>query len=85
LGGFPRKGVDRAIEIRDTGRRAIENRGESGQHRDREYFEAKIKPLLNNSLVEFIGEIGYPNKDEFLGKALALLFPINWPEPFGQS
>jgi glycosyltransferase involved in cell wall biosynthesis len=33
--------------------------------------------------VEFIGEIGYPDKNEFLGNALALLFPINWPEPFG--
>jgi glycosyltransferase involved in cell wall biosynthesis len=38
---------------------------------------------LHNPLVEFIGEIGYPDKNEFLGNAFALLFPIDWPEPFG--
>jgi glycosyltransferase involved in cell wall biosynthesis len=42
-----------------------------------------IKPLLNTELVEFIGEIGYPDKCEFLGNAAALIFPIDWPEPFG--
>ncbi len=49
---------------------------------DREYFESIIKPLLSSG-VEFIGEIGEAEKNEFLGKALALLFPIDWPEPFG--
>jgi glycosyltransferase involved in cell wall biosynthesis len=39
--------------------------------------------LLNDSLVEFIGEIGDTEKGEFLGNAHALLFPIDWPEPFG--
>jgi len=39
--------------------------------------------LLDNSLIEFIGEIGEGEKDEFLGNARALLFPIDWPEPFG--
>ena len=48
-----------------------------------EYFGEKIKPLLNNPLVEYIGEIGDSDKDEFLGNAYALLFPIDWPEPFG--
>jgi glycosyltransferase involved in cell wall biosynthesis len=47
------------------------------------YFETVVKPLLNNSLVEFVGEIGDREKSEFLGNALALLFPIDWPEPFG--
>jgi glycosyltransferase involved in cell wall biosynthesis len=42
-----------------------------------------IAPLLDNSLVEFVGEIGDGEKDEFLGNAYALLFPIDWPEPFG--
>lgn len=50
---------------------------------DREYFEEFIEPLLNNPFVEFIGEIGEKEKDEFLGNAYALLFPIDWPEPFG--
>ena len=50
---------------------------------DREYYEAQIRPLLKTSGVEFIGEIGEAEKDEFLGNALALLFPIDWPEPFG--
>lgn len=50
---------------------------------DQEYFDATIKPLLRNPGVEFVGEIGYPEKDEFLGNAFALLFPIRWPEPFG--
>ena len=42
-----------------------------------------IEPLLHDPLVEFIGEIGDHEKNEFLGNALALLFPIDWPEPFG--
>jgi glycosyltransferase involved in cell wall biosynthesis len=49
---------------------------------DREYFEIVIKPLLGDG-VEFIGEIGELEKNEFLGNALALLFMIDWPEPFG--
>jgi glycosyltransferase involved in cell wall biosynthesis len=47
------------------------------------YFETVVKPLLNNSLLEFVGEIGDKDKSEFLGNARALLFPIGWPEPFG--
>jgi glycosyltransferase involved in cell wall biosynthesis len=50
---------------------------------DTAYFESVVKPLLDNPLVEFIGEIGDQHKPEFLGNARALLFPINWPEPFG--
>jgi glycosyltransferase involved in cell wall biosynthesis len=42
-----------------------------------------IKPLLDHPLIEYIGEIGESEKNEFLGNAAALLFPINWPEPFG--
>ncbi|HEY1788699.1 MAG TPA: glycosyltransferase family 4 protein [Verrucomicrobiae bacterium] len=49
---------------------------------DREYFETVIKPLIHDG-VEFIGEIGELEKNEFLGNALALLFMIDWPEPFG--
>lgn len=50
---------------------------------DCEYYEAKIKPLLKHPLVEYIGEINDTEKIEFLAGAYALLFPIDWPEPFG--
>ena len=50
---------------------------------DAGYFESEIEPLLDDPLVEFIGEIGEAQKNEFLGGARALLFPIDWPEPFG--
>jgi len=47
------------------------------------YFNAVIKPLLSSSMIEYVGEISESQKQEFLGSALALLFPIDWPEPFG--
>lgn len=50
---------------------------------DRDYYEAEVKPLLSSPYVEFVGEIGDREKNEFLGNALALVFPICWPEPFG--
>lgn len=50
---------------------------------DRAYFEREIQPLLGHPLVEFVGEIGEGAKASFLGDALALVFPIDWPEPFG--
>ena len=50
---------------------------------DRSYYERTIRPLLDDSLIELIGEIGADRKPEFLANALALLFPIRWPEPFG--
>jgi len=50
---------------------------------DREYFETVIKPLLDHPDIEYIGEIGEGEKNQFLGNAMALLFPIDWPEPFG--
>jgi glycosyltransferase involved in cell wall biosynthesis len=50
---------------------------------DRAYFEDVIEPLMADPLVDFIGEIGDEQKPAFLGNAMALLFPIDWPEPFG--
>jgi glycosyltransferase involved in cell wall biosynthesis len=50
---------------------------------DRTYFEEKIEPLLLSPLIDFVGEIGDDRKSAFLGGAQALLFPIDWPEPFG--
>ncbi|ORJ53258.1 glycosyltransferase family 4 protein [Geothermobacter hydrogeniphilus] len=78
----PEKRPDRAIEI--ARRAGIPLKIAAKVDRaDREYFETHIRPLLDSSLVEFIGEIGEHEKQEFLGGALALLFPIDWPEPFG--
>jgi glycosyltransferase involved in cell wall biosynthesis len=50
---------------------------------DEAYFREVIEPLLDDPLVEFVGEIGDGEKSAFLGNAKALLFPIDWPEPFG--
>lgn len=50
---------------------------------DQLYYAAEIKPLLDHPLIEFVGEISEREKDGFLGNALALVFPIDWPEPFG--
>jgi len=50
---------------------------------DREYVERVVAPLLDDPLVEFIGEVEDVRKAAFLGGARALLFPIDWPEPFG--
>jgi len=78
----PEKGVDRAIEIaRRTGyplRIAAKV-----DPADKDYFEARILPLLDAPGVQFIGEIAEAEKSDFLGGARALLFPISWPEPFG--
>lgn len=50
---------------------------------DRDYFESTIRPMLDAPHVEFVGEISEGEKSAFLGDAIALLFPIDWPEPFG--
>jgi len=50
---------------------------------DEAYFEARIRPLLNHPGISYIGEIAESEKSAFLGGAAALLFPIDWPEPFG--
>lgn len=50
---------------------------------DEAYFREVVHPLLDGPGVDFVGEIGEKDKDEFLGNAMALLFPVCWPEPFG--
>lgn len=76
------KRPDRAIEIaRRAGMRLrISAKVDAA---DRDYFHQKIEPLLDHPLVEWIGEIDDRDKQDFLGNARALLFPIDWPEPFG--
>jgi glycosyltransferase involved in cell wall biosynthesis len=80
----PEKGVDRAISIalRSGWKLRIAAKVDAA---DRDYFENRIRPLINRAgnQVEFLGEVGGKAKDEFLGNAHALLFPIDWPEPFG--
>jgi glycosyltransferase involved in cell wall biosynthesis len=78
----PEKGVDRAIRLARRSGVPLKIAAKV-DNADAAYFEAVVKPLLNDPGVEFIGEIGDGEKSEFLGNALALLFPIRWPEPFG--
>lgn len=78
----PEKGIDQAIEIATRVGMPLRIAAKIDRA-DQEYFETVVRPLMQNPLIEFIGEIGYPEKNEFLGNAAALLFPIDWPEPFG--
>jgi glycosyltransferase involved in cell wall biosynthesis len=78
----PEKRVDRAIEIAIRSGVNLKIAAKIDKN-DREYFEAIIRPLLDHPLVDFIGEINEQQKQDFLGGALALMFPIDWPEPFG--
>jgi len=78
----PEKRVDRAIEIAKRVRMPLKIAGKVDRV-DEDYFESVVNPLLRDPLVEYVGEIGEGVKDEFLGNAYALLFPIDWPEPFG--
>ncbi|WP_026441951.1 glycosyltransferase family 4 protein [Pseudacidobacterium ailaaui] len=78
----PEKRVDRAIEIAIRADMPIKIAAKVDRA-DKEYFDEKIRKLLKHPLVEYIGEIGEKEKNEFLGRAHALLLPIDWPEPFG--
>ncbi len=78
----PEKRADRAIAIANACGSPLRIAAKVDPA-DRNYFERAIRPLLDDPLVEFIGEIGEAEKSDFLGRARALLFPIDWPEPFG--
>jgi glycosyltransferase involved in cell wall biosynthesis len=78
----PEKRVDRAIEIAKQVGIPLKIATKVDRV-DKDYFETVVEPLLRHTLVEFVGEIGEGEKDEFLGNAYALLLPIDWPEPFG--
>ncbi len=78
----PEKRPDLAIEIaRRTGVRL--KIAAKVDRNDRDYFESVIKPMLSSPRIEFIGEVNETEKQDLLGCALALLFPVDWPEPFG--
>jgi glycosyltransferase involved in cell wall biosynthesis len=78
----PEKRPDRAIEIAKRAGVPLKIAAKVDQA-DRDYFEKEIKHLLDHPLIEFVGEIDERQKCAFLGGARALLFPIDWPEPFG--
>ncbi len=78
----PEKRVDRAIEIAKRAGMRLKVAAKVDPV-DEDYFETEIRHLLDDPLVEFIGEIGEDDKGAFLGDAAAMLFPIDWPEPFG--
>jgi glycosyltransferase involved in cell wall biosynthesis len=78
----PEKRVDRAIEIARRVGMPLKIAAKVDEV-DRGYFDAVVAPLLKDPLVEYMGEVGEEEKAMFLGNAYALLFPIDWPEPFG--
>ena len=78
----PEKRVDRAIEIAKQVGIPLKLAAKVDRV-DKDYFETVVEPLLRHPFVEFVGEIGEGEKEEFLSNAYALLFPIDWPEPFG--
>jgi glycosyltransferase involved in cell wall biosynthesis len=80
----PEKRVDRAVDVaRQAGLKL--KIAAKVYPEERSYFQEVVQPLLREAgpWVEFLGEVGGRDKDEFLGNARALLFPIDWPEPFG--
>ena len=80
----PEKGVDRAIKVARTMGVPFKIAAKVDRV-DKSYFRDHISPLLKEPGVKFIGEISEQEKTEFLGQALALMFLIDWPEPFGLS
>lgn len=78
----PEKGVDRAIHIAKASGIPLKIAAKVDRA-DREYYEHEIKHLIDGRHIEYIGEITDRDKSEFLSGSLALLVPINWPEPFG--
>jgi glycosyltransferase involved in cell wall biosynthesis len=87
----PEKGLDRAIRIAQRAglplkvgaRLPLNDLSDANVRADWEHYERDVKPLLGGGGVELVGEVGDAEKSEFLGNALALLNPIDWPEPFG--
>jgi glycosyltransferase involved in cell wall biosynthesis len=78
----PEKGIEDAIAMAERTQIPLKIAAKVDRA-DREYYETRVKSLLSSPYVEYIGEINDRDKNEFLGGALALLFPICWPEPFG--
>jgi glycosyltransferase involved in cell wall biosynthesis len=87
----PDKGLEAAVRIarrrglplKIAARMPLDNCDDPNVRADWAYYHDVVKPLLHEPGVEYVGEVGDADKGEFLGNAQALLFPIDWPEPFG--
>ena len=87
----PEKGLDTAIRVARqakqplhiAARKPLRHGGDANVRADRRHYEREILPLLDRISTRFVGEVDGAKKDDFLGHASALLFPIRWPEPFG--
>ncbi len=78
----PEKRPDQAIEIAKRSGIPLKMAAKVDPA-DRVYYEAAVEPLLNHPLIEFVGEISDAEKNDFVGNAVALVCPYDWPEPFG--
>ncbi|MBA2664315.1 MAG: glycosyltransferase family 4 protein [Bradymonadaceae bacterium] len=78
----PEKRVESAIAVAQKTGIPLKIAAKVNDH-ECDYFDQQIRPLLDNPLIEFIGEIDDAQKNDFLGNARALLFMVDWPEPFG--
>ena len=78
----PEKGLDQAVAIAKAAGLPLKIAAKVDRA-DLEYFKNTIQPLLTEPGIEFLGEVGFPQKNDLLGGAVAMLFPIAWPEPFG--
>jgi glycosyltransferase involved in cell wall biosynthesis len=78
----PEKGIDRAIRIAEHCGVPLKIAAKIDKT-DREYFDERIHPMIKSANAEYIGEINDNEKSAFLSGAIALLVPIDWPEPFG--
>jgi glycosyltransferase involved in cell wall biosynthesis len=83
LGRFtPEKGAHVAIRLARKAHLPLRMAAKIPRQQSR-YFKEQIEPLLDGDQVEFVGEVNERQKQDFLGNAMAVLFPIDWPEPFG--
>lgn len=78
----PEKGVERAIQIAKSSGMGLRIAAKVDD-KDRGYFDEKVSPHIDGDSVVMVGEINEEQKQNFLGDADALLFPVDWPEPFG--
>jgi glycosyltransferase involved in cell wall biosynthesis len=87
----PEKGLDTAIRVaqragwplRIAARKPLRQASDPNVRADWEHYHREVKPLLEQDHARLVGEVDGQAKDQFLGQAAALLFPIRWPEPFG--
>jgi glycosyltransferase involved in cell wall biosynthesis len=78
----PVKGTHLAIAVAKKVGMALKIAGEI-QPMFQDYYDAEVKPHVDGKFIEYIGEVGLEDKNELLGSATAMLFPIQWDEPFG--